>query len=52
MGLLGSADLESWYDLRAATNWPVPSRYIYLNLWGAEHGTNPPAIREILWPSR
>jgi hypothetical protein len=40
--------MDHWFDLGTVTNWPVPVRYIYLNLWD-DSGTNAPALREIIW---
>jgi hypothetical protein len=50
-GIIGGTDPDHWFDLDTVTNWPVPVRYIYLNLWD-NTGTNVPAIREILWRGR
>jgi hypothetical protein len=47
-GMVGAAELDHWFDLGAVTHWPVPVRYIYLNLWD-DSGTNAPALREIIW---
>ena len=49
MGLIGSCDASVWFDFRAVTNWPVATRYIYLNLWDPSGTSAPPAIRELLW---
>ena len=47
--IIGSRDSEVWFDYLAETNEWVPLRYLYVNFWGDEHGTQPPAIREIIW---
>jgi hypothetical protein len=52
MGIIGSQDSEVWFDYMAKTNEWVPLRYLYVDLWGDEHGAKPPAIREIFWRNR
>ena len=49
MGIIGSRNNEVWFDYMMETNEWVPLRYLYVNFWGDEQGTKPPAIREIFW---
>jgi hypothetical protein len=49
MAVIVSKDGNTWIDYRSATDQRMLVRYIYLYMWGRDHGTNPPAVQEIRW---